>query len=288
LDMTGYLKPGTNIHIDLIFPSPAQKLADYYINICDVYFPEVPIRSFSSLPWGGSDHSSFNNMGYQGIWSFEDIYDSSPYIHTPNDIIEFSVNNPEQVAVFTQTNLASIATLAMYDQEMPPASLVPPTNCVAQHLQGRSIKITWEAPAGNTPTQYWVYRDDICIIQVPATQLQYVNTLPYNDHNLHCYKVTALYGVRESEFSNEDCASVPNNITDFNPPATIYPNPANDKLYIESEWLNHTVEIFDINGKCIINQIIDTNITMIDISNVIQGVYFVKISNEVVGKFVKQ
>jgi hypothetical protein len=50
-----------------------------------------------------------------GIWTFEDWDNDSPYIHGPNDIIGPSVNNPEQVKVFTQVNIASMATLAIPD-----------------------------------------------------------------------------------------------------------------------------------------------------------------------------
>jgi len=293
--MIGYLTPGKPIHIDLIYPSPAKSLADYYLNVCEVYFPEVPVRSFSSLPWGNSDHTSFNTLGYKGIWPFEDVNENSPHIHNVphysngfeylGDIIGPSVNNPAQVNIFTQTTVASIATLAMYDQEMPPPPLAPPTNCVAQKQGNRFIRVSWDAPVENTPKQYYIYRDEVKIAEVDKSP--YTNTLSINDHNLYCYKVTANYWGKESEFSNESCASLVG-IIEYNQKVNIYPNPANDKIYIESQLINHYVEMFDINGKLIMNKIIDSDVSAIDISNLTTGIYFIKIANEVIGKFVKE
>ena len=204
LDMTGYLTPGNEIHIDLIYPSTAQTLANYYINICDVYFPDVPLREFSSLPGGNSDHTSFNNNGFMGVWSFEDVNEISPYIHripgiNPDtqfeylgDIIGPSVNNPAQVTLFTKANLACVATLSIPD-----------------------IK--------------------------PITQ---------------------------------------KNI--------IYPNPAEDKIIINGDFIGQYAAIFDINGKLVANKLINSNIFEIDISNLTGGMYVVKISNKVIGKFAKK
>jgi PKD repeat protein len=112
LDMIGYLKPSSPIHVSLIYPSTAAPLANYNNGITNTYFPNIPIKPYANMSGGDSDHTSFNQKGYMGIWTFEDWKDDSPEIHGPNDIIGPSVNNPEQCRVFTQMNLASIATLA--------------------------------------------------------------------------------------------------------------------------------------------------------------------------------
>ena len=111
IDMTGYLQPGSNVHIDLIYPSFAAPLANYYTNIGNIYFARIPI-SPSSFSSGDSDHTSFNQNGYYGIYPFEDTNNYSPYIHTTNDVIGASVNTPHQCRIFTQVTFASITTLA--------------------------------------------------------------------------------------------------------------------------------------------------------------------------------
>jgi len=373
IDMSGYLKPGTNMHIDLIHPSSANSLANYLKNINDIYF-QIPITSRPNLSGGDSDHTSFNQNGYMGIWTFEDWNDCSPHIHTTNDIIGPSVNNPEQVNAFTQINLASIATLAVFDGEAPPP-LNPPTNCDAQYFQDNEIsvtwdapdspepdgydiyrdgikinadlwtttlyidevndyneycysvtaiyatlssvfsnescasvpsplsldppincvavnffemqiKITWDAPEENTPDGYFVYRDSVKIFEQPITTKEFFD-IP-DEAGEYCYNVTAVYGELESEFSNESCAEAYNNITEYNSKFKIYPNPANDKIFIEGDFIDQNMVIIDVTGRIVANKTIVSNIVAIDISNLTKGIYFIKISNEVAGKFIKE
>jgi len=231
LDMIGYLYPGDPLKFYLIYPNnPALPLADYFVNIADIYFPTVPVSRHGNMPNGDSDHTSFNQKGYPGIWWFENVDCDSPYIHhtaggtswppcgyytpctgiTPclGDIIGPSVNNQEQATVFTQAMVACIATLAELDGALPPP-LTPPTNCVAEYMEDFNISITWNAPEGTTPDAYFVYQNSTLIAQ--TTELSYMDTL--EDYATYCYTVTAIYYIedepKESEHSNESCASIP-------------------------------------------------------------------------------
>jgi hypothetical protein len=115
MDMIGYLKPGnTTIKSSLIYPSSAKPLADFYTEVASVYLPDFEI-SPASLTGGDSDHTSFNNNGYMGIFPFEDINNYSPYIHTSNDLVGPSYNNENQAVVFTQAVLAAVVTMAHYE-----------------------------------------------------------------------------------------------------------------------------------------------------------------------------
>lgn len=66
---------------------------------------------------GDSDHTSFNQNGYMGIYPFEDYQNYSPYIHSANDLIGPSVNSFEMSQRYTQMNVACVATLAVLDTE---------------------------------------------------------------------------------------------------------------------------------------------------------------------------
>ena len=90
-DMNGYLY-GNQIHIDCIYPNSVQPIGTYYMNVGSVYYPDLPIRHVN-FNEGDSDHTSFNNHGYMGIYPFEDYQHYSPYIHTANDLIGNSVNS---------------------------------------------------------------------------------------------------------------------------------------------------------------------------------------------------
>ena len=109
-DMNGYLY-GDQIHIDCIYPNSVEPIGTYYMNVGSVYFPELPIRHVN-FNEGDSDHTSFNNHGYMGIYPFEDYQHYSPYIHTPNDLIGNSVNSFEMSQQYCRMNIACLAEIA--------------------------------------------------------------------------------------------------------------------------------------------------------------------------------
>lgn len=111
LDMTGYVNPGDDIQIDLLYTACDSLLGTFVQQVSHTYLPDVYIRH-AWLPHGDTDYSSFNRNGYQAISPSEEVYHLSPYIHTVNDIIGLSVNNFEQCVVFTKLNLACVAHTA--------------------------------------------------------------------------------------------------------------------------------------------------------------------------------
>ena len=110
-DMNGYLNPGDPIHIDCIYPNSVAPIGTYYMNVGSVYFPELPIRHVN-FDEGDSDHTSFNENGYMGIYPFEDYQNYSPYIHTVNDLIGTSVNSWEMSQQYCRMNIGCLAELA--------------------------------------------------------------------------------------------------------------------------------------------------------------------------------
>ncbi len=130
LDMIGYLKPtNTVIKSTLIYPQSALELAQFYTTVSNLYLPEFVVTP-GSLSGGDSDHTSFNNNGFMGIFPFEDISNYSPYIHTVNDLVGPSYNNEAQAVIFTKATLASAVTMANF--RFPPKNLaaIPADNVV--------------------------------------------------------------------------------------------------------------------------------------------------------------
>lgn len=111
LDMIGYLKEDSEMQVRLLYTTRDSIIANYVYNFSEVYFPEMRIRQ-GWLSWGDSDFSSFNRNGYPAVHTFEDTHASSPFIHTPDDILGVSVNNMDQVKRFSELNLGLVATLA--------------------------------------------------------------------------------------------------------------------------------------------------------------------------------
>ena len=115
-DMNGYLNPGSEIHIDLIYPNSVEPIGEYYMNLANVYFPGMQVRHVN-FNQGDSDHTSFNQNGFMGIYPFEDYQNYSPYIHSGNDLIGPSVNSFEMSQRYAQMNIACVSTLAVLDTE---------------------------------------------------------------------------------------------------------------------------------------------------------------------------
>jgi len=71
---------------------------------------------------------------------------------------------------------------------------------------------------------------------------------------------------------------------------SIYPNPTNDKFFIEgNNIINANIEIRNISGMLIVSRKIRNTKTMIDLSSEAKGIYFIKIYNnskQVVGKII--
>lgn len=111
-DMIGYLHEGSSIHTCMIAPLSANELVDFYKEVAAIYLPDFEIVD-GMLTGGDSDHTSFNNNGYMGIFPFEDCDHYSPYIHTPQDLIGPSFNSPEMAATFIQAILASAVTMSV-------------------------------------------------------------------------------------------------------------------------------------------------------------------------------
>ncbi|MDL2254660.1 M20/M25/M40 family metallo-hydrolase [Bacteroidales bacterium OttesenSCG-928-J16] len=117
IDMSGYLKPGLETLISIIHPSSAAPLADFYVDVLETYFEGTQYERLAGLSGGDSDHTSFNQNGYLGIYPFENENAYCPYIHSSQDYIGKAVNSEEQVLLYTQITAASIGELGLLNGE---------------------------------------------------------------------------------------------------------------------------------------------------------------------------
>ena len=278
-DMNGYLA-GDEIHIDCIYPNSVAPIGDYYINIGQVYFPEMQVRHVN-FNEGDSDHTSFNNNGYMGIYPFEDYQDYSPYIHTGDDIIGLSVNSFEMSQRYCQMNIGCLTEIANPTGSLPQVECNPVTNFAVEAAAGDelcNVMISWDSPQeGSTGdvTKYVIYRDDAVLtelnndvfdyqdtISVGITAEYYINTVFSDGCEAASEKLSAegVFDAMDEVLSNS---------------FSIYPNPASEMLTI----VNNSDKVLVVK---IINSIGQTikNITLVDIENVNisemeSGVYFV-------------
>ncbi len=190
LDMTGYLKPGnTTVKSTLIFPASAQELATFYMDVAAAYLPDFVVQP-GTLSSGDSDHTSFNNNGFMGIFPFEAVPDYSPYIHTPNDIVGLSYNNENQAAIFTKASLAAVVTMAN--------RLNPPRGLVALPGDGM-VDLNW-MPLPDA-VSFNVYKNGQLIQNLNANSFSDTDVV---NGTAYTYYVTAIYAGtnQESDPSN--------------------------------------------------------------------------------------
>ena len=107
---------------------------------------------------------------------------------------------------------------------------------------------------------------------------QYGFSIPEGDY-LKCYEDSSLY----INYSGIPCDSVVTGtvITKLNGRFSIFPNPATNEIFISNELKeNLQIEIFDNIGKLYFQTRLHDNEERIDISELISGIYFIRIEKE--------
>ena len=202
-DMNGYLNPGDPIHIDCIYPNSVAPIGDYYMNVGSVYFPNLQIRHVN-FNEGDSDHTSFNNHGYMGIYPFEDYQHYSPNIHTPNDLIGPSVNSFEMSQQYCRMNIGCLAEIAnpvagpqVYCNPVEDFQITEPYWAVAVF----GIRITWNAPQEGSSgelVRFDIYRNNEYLASVDKDNTTISGDYLYIDSDVtyedfYEYYIVAIY-----------------------------------------------------------------------------------------------
>jgi hypothetical protein len=149
------------------------------------------------------------------------------------------------------------------------------------NMATNNIEIGWQGEADS----YDIYRDDSLIANVSVTNYWDNFNIIYGQ--TYCYKVKAKNSSGcESELSDTICFVVfgLESIENKNIQTKLYPNPTNDKSYLEVEGLTSEADVlvYDMEGRVIktykINQ--GTKELEIDLSGYAKGVYSIRIVNE--------
>ena len=261
-DMNGYLNPGDPIHIDCIYPNSVAPIGDYYMDVANIYFPEMQVRH-ANLSGGDSDHTSFNQHGYMGIYPFEDTDHYSPYIHTSNDLIGNSVNSFAMSQRYCCMNIGCLAEIA--NPITGPITSCNPVNDFDIEYPYEDdysmLRLTWTEPTeGSTGNlvNYEVYRDNEKIAEV--TDLEYVDGIS-EDVTVEYY-VNAVY--------DDGCESASETII----VQSVLDVPEIDDLNAEIIG----VEVYDLLGhQLYAEKSVWKNVDEIRVNNLPSGVYMIRL-----------
>jgi len=286
-DMNGYLY-GDQIHIDCIYPNSVEPIGTYYMNVGEVYYPELPIRHVN-FNQGDSDHTSFNNHGYMGIYPFEDYQNYSPYIHTPNDLIGTSVNSFEMGQQYCQMNIACLAEIANPVGDTPVVECNPVVDFYIDYPVWKELSwlyLFWRTPEEGSTGEldhFDVYRDNEVIATIefdPSipdygyedtitvdVQAEYFIMAVYSDGCEAPSEILIGEGIPFSVNELDDCSGL------------VFPNPSNGTFNLnlgEGQW---NVEVYDITGRKVYENRMDGR-SVLDLGKCQKGVYFFKAISE--------
>ena len=161
-----------------------------------------------------------------------------------------------------------------------------PSNVKAEATSESSIKLTWDA-ADNAISYNVYYNGELLKGNIRTKQYNIINLEPNTEY---CYTVSSSNGDVESDQCEPACTStlgdgIEEMISSFN----VYPNPVDDKLYIETEVEIEEVIVYDVYGR---QQLaVSGQQSAVSVANLNSGVYFVMIKTtecEVVKRIIKK
>ena len=194
----------------------------------------------------------------------------------------------EVIAVYNDDK-TSVGVAKLFGEAEDPITPETPRNLTATPTSSSSICLTWNS--AEYATSYNIYRDNVLVKNVTTTTYTDEN-LEYNTE--YCYTVTSVANDIESEKSEEICVkTLGEGIDELTSSLNIYPNPANDKLYVETltQTQTLTVEIYDIYGRIQKLSAISGQQSVIDVAGLNSGIYIIKINTKegnIVKQFIKQ
>ncbi len=289
-DMNGYLNPGDQIHIDCIYPNSVEPIGEYYMNVGSVYYPELPIRHVN-FNEGDSDHTSFNNHGYMGIYPFEDYQNYSPYIHTPNDLIGTSVNSFEMSQQYCQMNIACLAEIANPMGETPQVYCNPVRDFDIELPVWKDTSplwLHWKSPEeGSTGEieRFDVYRDNVVIGAVDWADSTYLGYWGYEYNDTITvgaeaeYFIMAVYSDGCEAPSQTEIGYGVSAVEESESNVIVYPNPSNGTFNLNLGAGQWNVEVYDITGRKVYENRVDGR-SVIDLGEFRKGMYFLKATGE--------
>jgi peptidase M28-like protein len=112
LDMDGHVEPGDARDVDFATNDTDPSLTQFVGQALATYVPSLPSVS-GVLTAGTSDHRSFSQAGIPACFPFEDLTQYAHQLHTANDVVGASFDDPTLARDFTKMVVAACAEIAV-------------------------------------------------------------------------------------------------------------------------------------------------------------------------------
>lgn len=148
----------------------------------------------------------------------------------------------------------------------------------------KNIEVNWDAPESGTPSGYNLYVNRELVLE-NTTSTSYVIE---NAEGYQGVEVVALYA--DGRKSVSIIERVGESLIENEIVLGIYPNPVDDKLYLNTTENVKEVSIYNILGV-IVYQDNDFSDSSIDVNNLSEGVYIIRVTTDngrVTKRFIKQ
>ena len=243
-----------------------------------------------ALAYGIFCNGEFAGGTYNTSVTFKDLTPGATYCYAVASITGIDADG--YITGMSESSEESCATI-----EGEAVEVLPPTNVKAV-ANGTTITLSWDAADG--ALAYGIFCNGEYVGGTYNTSITFKDL---TQGATYCYTVVSIteidsdgYITGMTDESEESCATIqpaaPDAVEELTSSFNIYPNPVNDKLYIETEMDVEEVAVYDAYGRL---QVTETprhqDIVEFDVSNLNAGVYIVMIKTDagiVTKRFVKK
>ena len=203
------------------------------------------------------------------VYYFEGLAPATTYCFTVVTIVEEGYSDPSEEVCATTAG----------DGGGDDTEVLPPSNVKAVATSSTTIRLSWDPVPG--ALAYGIMYEDDFLGATDETVAEFEELLP---NTTYCFKVFTItdvdaegYIIGYSEDSEEACATttVPDAVDEVTATFYMYPNPVEDKLYIETDVEIEDIVVYDVYGRQQDNVAIRQH--FVDVSDLTSGIYLIKI-----------
>lgn len=273
------------------------------------YFNALQLFNGANSQWGmqvffGDFGQGTIDGGAEGAASFTFDYDTWMYneviIDLNNDWAEYKIDGTSvhgwqwSIGAFGQGYLNQIGGVNFYAwagkgkgtpkyyiddfmiEEFGGLQLLPPYNFTLD-IAFDNIQLSWDAPSGTGLTGYNIYYsfNGSNFNQIAnTTETSYIVESPGS--GLHAYYLTAVYEEGESDPTNTQEVLLTSNDEFAAESIKVFPNPADDFVFLNSDELIYSIKLYNYNGQVLIEKNTKAKSSKLDVSELMPGIYFLK------------